>query len=90
MALTEQDLQAIQTVVKLNNVALLQAVDDKFRINNDILMQEMRALEHRAKLDSDKNKQDIIEAIGDMIDTGLLPQIDNHEKRITKLETKTA
>jgi hypothetical protein len=62
---------------------LEQVLDDKLRIQTDMLRQEIQASESRIK-------KEIISEVADFIEGSLLPQIDDHENRITKLETKPA
>lgn len=90
MSITKKDLDDLQ-----NNI--IQAIDDRFRLNNDMLRQEMRAMENRMEqkldnLDSKINnaKDEILTGVGEMLDGQVIPQIDDHEVRITRLETKTA
>lgn len=95
---SDKQLKTLQTVVseavKVNNEYLLQEMDDKFRINNGILRQEIRAVktELRGEFRQEmvQMKDDIITGIGEILDNHVLPQIDNHEVRLTTLETKMA
>jgi hypothetical protein len=84
---SEQQIKTLKTVVG-------QVVKDEIRINNDILRQEIQASEHRIKTELRKEiqqvKQDVVESVAELLDTSLLPQIDDHETRITKLEAKPA
>ncbi|MEK7183247.1 MAG: hypothetical protein AAB776_01290 [Patescibacteria group bacterium] len=83
---SKEQIKTLQTVVG-------QVVDDKIRLNNDLLFQEMRASEHRVKTELRKEikqaKDETIEAVSEMLDAGIVPQLDSHEQRLTKLETKT-
>ncbi len=87
MDFSREQIKTLQTVVG-------QVVDDKIRINNDILIQEMKALENRIETKFDQKlkiqKDDIIEAVGDMLGGSIVPQLDNHEQRLIKLEAKPA
>jgi len=60
MDFSDQQIKTLKTVVG-------QVVDDKLRINNDLLMQEMRTLEHRIDAKAEKNKHEIIEFIDDKV-----------------------
>lgn len=71
-----KQIATLQTVVKS---AVEQVVDDKLRINNEIIRQEIRAA-----------KNEIITGIGEILDNHVLPQIDDHEVRLTRLETRPA
>ena len=63
--------------------AIDTSMDDKLRIQADILRQEIKA-------SAKQTKDEVIEAVAEMLDTSLVPQLDNHERRLIKLETKTA
>ncbi len=65
---------------------ILQAVQDSSRYTQDLLKQEMKAMEHRIDAKADKNKEEII----GFIDERILPQIESLDQRLTKLETKIA
>jgi hypothetical protein len=86
MDFSKEQIKTLQTVVG-------QVVDDKIRINNDILIQEIRASEYRIEKKFDQKlkvqKDEILEAVGDMLGGSIVPQLDNHEQRLTKLEAKT-
>lgn len=60
-----------------------QEVADQNRITADFLQQNMRADIQRIV---DGAKAEILNAVGQSIDDGILPQIDDHEQRITTLE----
>jgi hypothetical protein len=66
-----------------------QFVKDENRQTRDLLMQEMKATEVRFDKQLDKQKDEILEAVGDMLGGSIVPQIDDHEQRLTKLEAKT-
>ncbi len=55
-----------------------QSVADTLRFNNDLLRQDMKAMENRLTRSIEDGKQVILEAISG--------KLDNHEKRIVKLE----
>lgn len=74
MNLNAEDLKAIKSIVS-------ETVDDKLRIQSDLLRQETRASEHRIKTE-------IIAGVTDFIDDNLLPNIQDHEDRLIKLESK--
>lgn len=73
---SDKQITTLKTVVG-------QVVDERLRINNDILRQEVRA-EIRAA------KNEIITGIGEILDNHVLPQLDDHETRLTRLETRPA
>jgi hypothetical protein len=90
MKITKEDLKNLKTEIV---EALDQRMDDKFRINNDILRQEIRASEHRIKTELrqeiQQSKQEVIQSVAEILDTNVLPSLDSHEQRLTKLEAKT-
>jgi len=69
------DLQAEMTQTR---DALRQEIKDEGRTTRDYVDQKIVASEKR-----------ILEGVGQMISGDVLPQIDDHEERITKLEAKT-
>lgn len=73
---------------------LRQEIADANRNTQDLLMQEIRASEHRTKIELHKEisqaKQETIDAVAEILDVNLLPQLDDHERRLTRLETKPA
>ncbi len=84
----------ITEALRLNNQQLLHEVDARFRINNDITLQEIRASEHRLeqKVDFkiDTLRRQIAADTAAVIGGSILPQIDDHNVRLTKLETQRA
>lgn len=92
--IVDQPMENFKSEWKSFKVDLMQSMRDALRDNNDLLLQEIRASEHRLrtefKHDIEASKYEIIEEITEFIDYRLLPQIDNLDKRVTKLETKTA
>ncbi len=64
-----------QKQVKVFRTLLWDAIKDA----RDLLMQEIKASEVRT-----------IMAVGQMLDVSVIPQIDDHDLRITKLEEKAA
>ena len=63
-----------------------QSMDDKFRYNNDLLRQDMKAMEHRLESKMERLKNDILAGVAAVISDGINPQLDDHNKRLTKLE----
>lgn len=66
---------------------LTQAFSDFGREMRDFVRQEIQASETRIKKDITTAIADILEGVGDIVDNGIHPQLDDHEKRIFKLET---
>jgi hypothetical protein len=68
------------------NSTLMQAFADFSRTfgreMRDFVRQEIGASETRVK-------KEILEGVAEIIDHGIHPQLDNHEQRLLKLETKT-
>ncbi len=86
MDFSKEQIKTLQTVIG-------QVVYDKIRLNNDILLQEIRASEHRVKTELRQEikttEKRILDGVGEMIDDSIVPQLDDHEQRLTKLEAKT-
>lgn len=80
-----QQIQTLKTIVT-------QIVKDEFRETRDLLMREIKASEQRVKgalrQEMQQAKQEVIESVAEILDTRVLPRIDNHKQRLTKLETK--
>lgn len=82
MAITPKDITVLQEVFATKKD--LQAVRDDFsqRMNDqfhnfvDLLRQEIKASEKR-----------ILLGVAEMMTGSVIPQLDSHERRITKLET---
>jgi len=64
------------------------AIDDKFRLNNDLLLQEMKAMEYRIDKKLAVQKDEILLGVGEIIGGSVLLQIDNHEQRLVAVEAK--
>lgn len=88
----EQLLKAVDDRFKVNNEQLLQAVDNKFRINTDMIRQEIRASETRVKIELRQEmaqmKDEVVTGVAQILDNHTLPTLDNHEVRLTRLETQ--
>ncbi len=65
----------------------IQILREMFRENNSIFGRELRD-EMRALIRASEHR--VIGEITDFIANAILPQIDDHEVRITRLEKKTA
>jgi hypothetical protein len=61
---------------------LTQAFSDFGREMRDFVRQEIHASETRVKAE-------ILDGVADIIDNGIHPQLDDHEHRLARLETKT-
>ncbi|HRH32367.1 MAG TPA: hypothetical protein PLK06_03510 [bacterium] len=85
MDFSKEQIKTLQAVVG-------QVVDNRIRLSNDILLQEIKALEHRVKSELRQEikqaKDETIEAVSEMLDSGIVPRLDHHEQRLTKLEVK--
>ncbi len=76
---------------------IMQAMDDRFRIFADIMRSETRAIvkqevrpivREEVGLAVSRAKQEIISEITEFIGESVVPQLDDHDKRITHLETQ--
>lgn len=89
MALTKNDINLLKEGLKDTFATkedihgmkndLLQAMEDKSRITTNLLRSEIKASENRVK-------KEIISEVTEFIGNHLIPQLDSHEQRITKLE----
>ena len=89
MALTKNDISLLKEGLKDTFATkedihgmkndLLQAMEDKSRITTDLLRSEIKASETRVK-------KEIINEVTEFIGNHIIPQLDSHERRITKLE----
>lgn len=86
---TKEDLSGFATKNDLNGMKndLLQAMEDKSRITTDLLRSEIKASGSRQTTALQKTKKEIINEVTEFIGNHLIPQLDSHEQRITKLET---
>lgn len=93
--------EILKEELKAFKEAVDTSMDDKLRIQTDLLRQEIKASEFRTdkkiealgqnletKMDAMENR--ILQGVSDTIEEHVYPKLDDHEKRITKLETKTA
>ncbi|MFZ2681747.1 MAG: hypothetical protein WAZ14_01480 [Patescibacteria group bacterium] len=71
---------------------LMQSMHDAFRDNNELIFQEIRATKTELRRELIQGlrttKIDLISEITDFIGDRLLPQLDDHERRLVKLEAK--
>ncbi len=82
-------LQAIQDSARNTQMVLRQEIRDGDRDTRDLLIQEIKASENRFEIKLDQQKDEILGAVGDMLSGSIVPQLDDHETRLTKLEVKT-
>jgi len=87
MEITKADLKTMQHEII---EALDQRMDDKFRINNDLLRQEIRASESRLEKKIEASELKVLNGVSEMLDGNIVPQIEDLDRRVTKLETETA
>ena len=81
--LSKESLLAIKEIVETT-------VKDEVRTSTDLLRQEIRAAKTELRQEMREMDNRIMGAISDVYDGLLRPRFDNHERRITKLETKIA
>ncbi|MEK7183451.1 MAG: hypothetical protein AAB776_02325 [Patescibacteria group bacterium] len=67
-----------------------QAIADEGRSSRDFTKQEIQASEHRLKAYVDEKTDVVLSALSHTIDNEIQPKFEDHEQRLTKLETKTA
>lgn len=86
---TKEDLKEFATKKDLRKVRddFSQRMDDQFHNFADLLRQEIKASENRQVTALQTTKTEIISQITEFIGNHLVPQLDSHEQRITKLET---
>lgn len=98
MEIDGQKFEELKQAIKQVRVDVQQDIREASRNTQDLLMQEIRASEHRIKSelrqeihrDIYQAKQETIEAVAELLDANVLPQMDDHEKRLTRLEVKSA
>lgn len=94
MDFSEQQIKTLKTVVT-------QIVKDESRETRDLLRQEMKGFEIKfdQKLGRTKEeilqelqvqKQEILEGVAEIIDDAILPRLDDHEQRLTRLAARPA
>lgn len=85
--------EVVQAITEVK-VSVKQEISDNNRHIQSLVRQEIQASERRLEqkiIDSAiRNRDEILSGVAEMIDSSLLPQIDDHEVRLTKLETKAA
>lgn len=95
--LSKGSLLAIKEIIDIAVGGLRGEMDDKF----DLVRQEIRATKTELRQEIHLVKSELIHeiadtegrlmgALSDTYDSLLKPRLDNHERRITKLETKVA
>ena len=97
-AVVDGKFKSFETVIdakfKANRVEMKeiieQTVNDKAQLIIDQTRSEILASENRQDKKLEAMEQRIIEGVGDLVDNSILPQIEEHDKRITKLEVKLA
>lgn len=87
MQLTKSDLNEF----KHELVEILdQRMEDKLRLNNDLIFQEMKALEYRQDCKLEAVEQRILSGVAQILDDAIVPQVSELDKRVTKLEVKVS
>ncbi len=76
MDFSEQQIKSLKTVVG-------QVVDNKIRLNNDLIFQEMKAMENRLEGKIDEkikaSEERILHGVAQMVEDNVVPQIEDHE-----------
>ncbi len=82
--------EILKEELKVFKEAVDTSIDDRLRIQTDILRQEIKASEVRTdrKLETMENR--ILEGVHDTLEEMVKPKFDDHEQRLSRLETKTA
>jgi uncharacterized coiled-coil protein SlyX len=101
MSLTSQDLKAIKTIVDDTVRISTDIVRQEIKASEARTDKKLDALEVRvetkieamgqrleAKMDAMEDR--ILQGVSDTLQEHVYPKFDDHEKRLTKLETKTA
>lgn len=84
----KEDFQKLFTE---NNAKLFGQLKDYMDVRFDEQSRDLKDYTDNRILASEKRiKQEIIEAVGDIIDHGIHPQLDSLDRRVTKLEHKLA
>lgn len=97
MVSIQKDFAVLRNEFSSVKGGILRAMDDKFRILTDIMRSETRAIikqevrpivREEVNLAVGKAKQEIVTEIADFMGESIAPQLDDHDKRITHLETQ--
>jgi hypothetical protein len=98
MSLTPQDLQSIKTIVDDTVRISTDILRQEIKASENRVITQLRqetdkkidSLEHRLVSKIDENEDRILQGVSDTLDAHVYPKFDDHERRLTKLETKTA
>lgn len=90
--LTPDDLKAIGALLdqKLAPYPTKSDLDEKLRTQKTAILVEMSKLRKELLDKLEELKKEIVNAIGELLHKRLLPLLDNHEKRIDRLEKEAA
>ncbi len=93
VVLMQKDFAVVRNEFSSLKGDVLQAMDDKFRIFTDIMRSETRAIIKQevrpiVKEEIAQAKKEIIAEITDFIGESIVPQLDDHDKRVTHLEAQ--
>ncbi|MFA5947109.1 MAG: hypothetical protein WC813_03730 [Patescibacteria group bacterium] len=69
---------------------IVEAVHEEGKLIVDQMRSEIHASENRQDAKAEAMEKRIIENVSNLVDIGIIPQIEEHETRIVKLEQKTA
>ncbi len=87
MDFSEQQIKTLKSVV---TSVVTQIVKDESRETRDLLRQEMRTIEIKFDQKLEETKKEILEGVAEMLDSSIVPQLDDHEQRLTRLEARPA
>jgi peptide subunit release factor 1 (eRF1) len=93
-ASVKQDIAEVKTAIKQEiaevKVFVKQEIADNNRHIQGLVRQEIQASERRLERKITETRDEVLSGVAEMIDDSILPQIDNHELRLIKLEIKAA
>ena len=89
-SLRHELMDAVKQTVADQAELIIDQTRSEMRASENRLMTEIRATENRLEAKIDAVKVEIVDEVSDLIGNSIVSQIDDHEVRITKLETKIA
>lgn len=83
-------VKVVEEAVEASEYRLRQEIHDSAKNTKDLLVQEIKASEARTDIKLEAMEERILTGVAEILDERILPQIDNHERRIIGLEAKAA
>lgn len=90
VGILEEPMDDLQKQLTVFKDEILQFVKDDNRYTRDLLMQEIKAAKTELRQEIQSSEKKVLFAVAQILDGHIVPQIDDHEVRLTKLETQLA